>query len=43
MGILLSERMGIDVAGTAAPSAAAAAVRHELRRRLAAGEGGRTA
>jgi len=38
--ILLSERMGIDVAGTTAPSPAAAAVREELERRLAAGESG---
>ena len=36
--ILLSERMGIDVAGTTAPSPAAAAVREDLERRLAAGE-----
>jgi uncharacterized membrane protein YqiK len=41
--ILLSERMGIDVAGTTVPSPAAAAVREELQRRLAAGEGGRAA
>jgi len=41
--ILLSERMGIDVAGTTTPSPAAAAVREELQRRLAAGEGGQAA
>jgi uncharacterized membrane protein YqiK len=41
--ILLSERMGIDVAGTTTPSPAAAAVRDELQRRLAAGEGGQAA
>jgi hypothetical protein len=38
--ILFSEWMGIDVAGTPAPSPAAAAVRDELHRHLAAGEGG---
>jgi hypothetical protein len=41
--ILLSERMGIDVAGTTAPSPAATAVREELQRRLGAGQGGQAA
>jgi hypothetical protein len=37
LALLLSERVGIDVAGTTAPSPAAAAVREELQRRLAGG------
>jgi hypothetical protein len=43
LALLLSERMGVDVAGTTTPSPAAAAVREELQKRLAAGEGGRAA
>jgi uncharacterized membrane protein YqiK len=43
LALLLSERMGIDVAGTTEPSPAAAAVREELQRRLAPGEGGQAA
>src|SRR6185503_10184896 len=43
LALLLSERLGIDVAGTSAPSAAAAAVREELGRRLTGGEGDRAA
>jgi uncharacterized membrane protein YqiK len=43
LALLLSERMGVDVAGTTAPSPAAAAVREELQNRLAAGEGGQAA
>ena len=38
LALLLSERLGIDVAGTTAPSPAAAAVREELQRRLTGGE-----
>jgi uncharacterized membrane protein YqiK len=34
LALLLAERVGIDVAGTTAPSPAAAAVREELQRRL---------
>ena len=41
--ILLSEKMGIEVAGTTQPSPAAAAVREELQRRLAAGGGNQAA
>jgi uncharacterized membrane protein YqiK len=45
LALLLSERVGIDVAGTTEPSPAAAVVRDELQRRLAGGdgEGGRAA
>jgi uncharacterized membrane protein YqiK len=43
LALLLSERMGIDVAGTTEPSPAAAAVREQLQRRLASGEGGQAA
>jgi hypothetical protein len=43
LALLLSERMGIDVAGTTEPSPAAAAVRDELQRRLAPGDGGQAA
>ena len=39
LALLLSERLGVDVAGTASqPSAAAVSVREDLRRRLAADE-----
>jgi uncharacterized membrane protein YqiK len=34
LALLLAERVGIDVAGTTAPSPAAAAIREELQRRL---------
>jgi uncharacterized membrane protein YqiK len=37
LALLLSERVGIDVAGTTTPSPAAAAVRAELQRRLSGG------
>lgn len=37
LALLLSERVGIDVAGTTVPSPAAAAVRDELQRRLSGG------
>ena len=43
LALLLSERMGVDVAGTTAPSPAAVAVREELQRRLAAGDPGQAA
>ena len=46
LALLLSERLGIDVAGTAsgtAPNPAAVAVREELGRRLTGGEGDRAA
>jgi hypothetical protein len=46
LALLLSERLGIDVAGTAsgmAPNPAAVAVREELQRRLTGGEGDRAA
>jgi len=43
LALLLSERMGVDVAGTTAPSPAAAAVREELQQRLAPGAGGQAA
>jgi hypothetical protein len=38
LALLLSERLGIDVAGAAAPSPAAVAVREALGRRLTGAE-----
>ena len=43
LALLLSERVGVDVAGTTAPSAAAAVVRDELQRRLGGGDAGKAA